>query len=154
VLDKKAGLADRERLELASACRTVARVLNAAPEAIDADPQALRARLKRLPRTPDGLSSGHWRNTMSRLTKALHLVGTVSARRRSKTPLPPSWQTLVDSIPDRNWRCQLMRLARYCADQNVEPGKVHDAVADAFGEAQQRFLVERPRQRHREACLS
>jgi integrase len=147
-------LGDRERKELACACRTVARVLGLEPAAIDADPSSLRLRLKALPKAPDGLSPGYWRNTLSRLGKALHLAGSVSARRRSKTVVSASWKPLIAAVPDRYLRCRLMKLARHCSAEGIEPDSVTDAVVAEFGAVLHRSLAERPKQSHREVCLA
>src|SRR5215472_13274360 len=149
--DQKA-IPQQRRHNLASAVRTVAKLLGQPPGDIAADPAAIRQRLLPFTAASAGMSKGRWRNLRSLLTAALKLAGVTIVRRRRRGPLPPAWEALLRRI-DRIERFRLSRFASYCSANGIAPEQVDDAVSEAFGALLLRqSLIERPKQVHREAC--
>src|SRR5262249_550042 len=74
VLISQANLSGRQKGELRSAVRTVARLLDGEPANIAADPAGLRRCLEMIAPEAHGISRGRWANLRSLLRKALGLV--------------------------------------------------------------------------------
>ena len=126
-----AGLAERRRQDMASAVRTVARLLGRAPEGIPADPRALGLRLKTVAPLAAGLSPGRWNNIRSLLRAALELIRPMT-KGRSTTPLSPAWQALADRLPTRADRTQLSRLMHWMSAKDIQPDVVTAEVLEGF----------------------
>jgi hypothetical protein len=118
-----AGLAERRRQDMASAVRTVARLLDRRLDDIPADPRALALRLKTITPLAGGLSPGRWNNIRSLFRAALELVRPMM-KGRSTTPLSPAWQVLADRLPTRADRMALSRLMRWLSGKGIEPDRV------------------------------
>src|SRR5689334_13528818 len=95
-----AELPKAQRQNLASAVRTVARLLDRPPELVPADPQRLAQRLQEISPVAAGLSKGRWANVRSLLHRALALTRPMLPGRH-RTTLSPAWQALYDSLPQR-----------------------------------------------------
>ncbi len=126
-----ADLAERRRQDLASAVRTVARLLDRKPEEIPADPRALALRLKAIAPIAAGLSARRWNNIRSLLRAALEHVRPMM-RGRSLAPLSPAWQTLADRISTRTDSSRLSRLMRWMSANGVAPATVTPEMLEAF----------------------
>ena len=85
---------------------------------------------------------------------ALTITGASTTGRRSTAALRPEWHELLARISDRYDRAKLSKLARYCSLRALPPEEVNDEVLSAFGEMLVRSTVERPKQVHRDACLT
>jgi integrase len=142
------------RRELASAVRVMGRLLGQPLTEIPADPRLLRARIAQITATSAGLSEPRWRNVKSLFNAALTIVGASAMGRRSNAALLPEWRDLMARIQDRYDRAKLSKLARFCSLSAVTPEKVTDVVLAAFGEMLAHSAVERPKQVHRDACLT
>jgi hypothetical protein len=116
-------LPERRRQDLASAVRTVARLLGRDPSAIPADPAALGRRLGQVSYAAAGMSLGRWANVRSLFRKALDLVRPVMAG-RSVVPLSPEWKTVWSALPTKSQKTRLSRLCRYFSGKGVDPGEV------------------------------
>lgn len=79
----------RQRQDLTSAVRTVARALGRTPAEIEADIPALRRRLTKITAEALELSKGRWANVRSLFGKALELAGS-SIRRQRNTEIAPA----------------------------------------------------------------
>jgi integrase len=144
----------QRRHDLVSAVHKVACLLGHQPGDIAADAATLRQRLLPFTAAGAGLSPGRWRNVRSLLSAALKLSGCTVARRRSPHSLSSDWTELLGRIPDRYERSRLSRLAGYCSAAAITAAQVDDAVVDAFGASLLASFIERPKQVHREACLT
>ena len=108
-----------QKRDQTSAVRTLARLLNAQPGDIPADPARLRQRLDGLAPAALGISAGRWRNLRSLLGKALALTRTVQPG-RSSDPISPAWEALLAGI-DFHSGVRLKPLLRFLTAQDVSP---------------------------------
>jgi hypothetical protein len=144
----------RRRQEMASAVRVMSRLLGQPATDIPADPRLLRGRIAQITATSAGLSEARWRNVKSLFNGALMITGASAMGRRSNEALRPEWRHLITRISDRYDRAKLSKLARFCSLRALSPKQVNDAVLTAFGEMLLHSAVERPKQVHRDACLT
>jgi integrase len=142
------------RQEIASAVRVMSRILGLPATNILADPQLLRGRIAQITANAASLSPARWRNVKSLFYSALTIVGASSMGRRSKAALRPDWRELLARISDRYDRAKLSKLARFCSLRALTPEQVTDAVLTSFGDMLVHSMVERPKQVHRDACLT
>jgi integrase len=121
-LVQKADLTAIQKRDQVSAIRTVARLLGAAPDDIDADPRRLRLRLEAIAPEAIGLSKGRWANLRSLMGKALE-HGRVMMPSRRVTPISSSWLVLLDQL-DKNRRTRLSAISRHFSNEGIEPSAV------------------------------
>ena len=144
----------RRRQEMASAVRVMSGLLGQPATDIPADPQLLGGRVAQITAAGAGLRPARWRNIRSLLSSALKITGASEAGRRSTRALRPEWDELLTRIPNRYDRAKLSKLARSCSHRALLPEEVNDEVLSAFGEMLVRSTVERPKQVHRDACMT
>src|SRR5215469_7608428 len=138
------------RQNLASAVRTVARLLDRPPELVPADPQRLAQRLQEIAPVAAGLSKGRWANVRSLLSRTLALTRPMLPGRH-RTKLSPAWRALYVGLPERGQAIRLSRPLHWLSDQGIEPGAVRLEDLERFGvELQQSSLAKRPEQSWRE----
>lgn len=142
------------RQEMASAVRVMSRLLGQPATDIPADPQHLRGRVAQITAAGAGLRPARWRNVKSLFNSALTITGASATGRRSTAALRPEWHELLARISDRYDRAKLSKLARFCSLRALTPEGVSDDVLSAFGEMLVRSTVERPKQVHRDACMT
>lgn len=119
------------KTELTSAVRTFSRCVGRAPAEIDANPVAIRALARYAKPELAGVSHGHFKNTLSRLKRALTEVGIAVDRRRNM-PLDPAWQTLLAPLPEMK-RVELRKFAGWCSARGIAPKAVgRQSFADYF----------------------
>jgi integrase len=134
VLEAIAAVSDltpQRRQNMASAVRTVARLLGRPPESVPADPRQLSRRLDEIAPEAAGITKERWNNVRSLLRAALALTRPMLPGRQLQT-LSPSWQALYDRLPARQRRMRLSRLLRYFSVRGIEPEMVTQAHGDAF----------------------
>jgi hypothetical protein len=134
--------------------RVLCRLIGQPAGDIPADPQFLRARIAQITAAATGFSEARWRNVKSLVYAALTIVGASAMGRRSNAALRPEWRDLMARISDRYDRAKLSKLASFCSSRALTPDQVTDAVLSEFGEMLLRSAVERPKQVHRDACLT
>lgn len=144
----------RRRQEMSSAVRVMSGLLGQPATAIPADPQLLKGRIAEITATGAGLHPARWRNVKSLFNSALTITGASETGRRSTALLQTEWQERMARIPDRYDRAKLSKLARFCSLRALPPEGVNDDVLTAFGEMLEHSTVERPKQVHRNACLT
>ena len=132
----------------------MSRLLGLPATDIPADPQLLKGRIAQITAAGAGLRPARWRNVKSLFNSALTITGASAMGRRSKAALRPEWHELLAHISDRYDRAKLSKLARFCSLRALTTEQVTDAVLTAFGEMLVRSAVERPKQVHRDACLT
>jgi hypothetical protein len=97
-LISRSDFTDRQKQEMRSAVRTVARILGGEPADIAADPPGLRRRLETVAPQAQGMSRGRWANVRSLLLKGVALSRPMMAG-RSAQPILPEWQSLMSGLP-------------------------------------------------------
>jgi integrase len=144
----------RRRQEMASAVRVMSCLLGQPATDIPSDPQLLRGRVAQITAAGAGLRPARWRNVKSLFNAALTATGASTTGRRSTATLRPEWHELLARIPGRYDRAKLSKLAGFCSLRALNPEGVNDEVLSAFGEMLVRSTIERPKQVHRDACLT
>jgi hypothetical protein len=105
-LISKADLPERQKQDMRSAVRTIAKLLGTEPAAIAVEPVALRRRLDELSPEAYGLSRGRWANIRSLLGKAIALARPMMPS-RNNVPVLPEWEALT-------YRLAFYRRVSYC----------------------------------------
>jgi integrase len=118
----QANLTVLQRRDQVSAVRTVARLLGAPPEAIDANVPLLRNRLQDLSSGAAGVTAGRWANIRSLFGRALSHVGSVQPS-RSLLPVSAAWEAMLADL-DRNRATRLRPLLRHLSSLGIEPSTV------------------------------
>jgi hypothetical protein len=132
-LISKADSSEKQKQDMRSAVRTVAKMLGAEPAAIAADPLLLRRRLEGIHPEGQALSRGRWANVRSLLCKALALARPVLPS-RSVMPLLPEWDALATGL-EFNRRVRLLPLLRFLSARSVRPTQATTADLEAYREA-------------------
>ena len=126
-------LTSRQRQDMLSAVRTVARLLGSPPQAIALDVQSLRRRMEGLAPLAHGLSTGRWNNVRSLFNKALELVRPMMPA-RSHAPIREDWTALLDLMP-ANRSTRLKPLLRYLSERQLGPAGVTREVLEDYRRA-------------------
>jgi integrase len=113
--------------------RTVARLLGAPPEDIEADPAKLRRRLEAIAPAAAGLSRGRWNNVRSLVGKALALARPMLPG-RTIAPLLPEWEQLLAPL-SRSRATSLLAQARHLSVRGIRPADVTLADLEAYRDA-------------------
>ena len=116
--------------ELTSAVRTICRCVARDPSEVDANPAALRALMRQAKPQLLQISDAHFRNSMSRLRKALAYAGIAVDRRRNM-PLLPAWEALLNTIPQTK-RDNLRKFSGWCSAREIHPEAVNEDVFDRY----------------------
>ena len=124
---------DRQKQDMRSAVRTVARLLGAEPVSIPAELASLRRRLETIAPEAHGLSRGRWRNVRSLLLKALALARPTMAGRNVQ-PILPEWGILAANLPF-NRRVRLLPMLRFLSARAKKPTEVTVADFEAYRQA-------------------
>jgi site-specific recombinase XerD len=124
------GILSKERSELISGIRTACRCFGRDPSEIDANPAAIRALAKYSKKKLAGVSDAHFRNSMSRLRRALTFVGIAVDRRRDM-PLGEPWVKLLTGLPDME-RVNLRKFVGWCSARGRAPADVDATVFDHY----------------------
>jgi integrase len=131
---ESADLLSRQRDDLKSAVRTVARFLNAAPEQISANPRLLTMRLEKVSPQSAGTSAARFANIKSLLRRALQMHGVMVVPGRIIKPMTPAWRNLYQQLPSPAHRMRLSKFFRWLSMLAVEPADMTTAHFLEFGE--------------------
>jgi hypothetical protein len=121
-LIEKGNLSPIQKRDQISAVKTLARLLDAKLDEIDADPARLRRRLETVAPQAAGLSRGRWNNIRSLVGKALALARPVLPGRQTARLLP-EWEALLAPLA-RNRASNLLAMARYLSVMGIPPQDV------------------------------
>ena len=125
-----ATLTARQRQDISSALRGLAKALQTPLESIPAHPGYLRDRLKGFTPAMAGLTASRWRNILSLTRFALKHAGLSHVPGRYREPLAPEWAELVRHLDTAQARFGLSRLFRYCSVHGIDPDGLDDGVID------------------------
>lgn len=146
-------LTTKQRQEMASAVRSMARWLGLMPEAIPANLGFLRRKLERINATSAGVSQGRFDNVRSLVMAAFRQAGLDAFKASYMCPLTPAWQALHDQLCSSYQSWGLSRFMRFCSSQGIAPDDVDQWAFDRFGTAlAEESLVKHPRADHQTAC--
>lgn len=133
-------LPEPRRKAMASAIRTVARMLRRPPESLPACPVQLRPLLAPVTPAMGRLTAGTWSNARSLLAAGLARVIPGFLPQRFDVVPSQGWAQCLEQVrPDRDALFLLGRLARWATVREIEPEQIDQAV---FGQYE-RDLVER-----------
>jgi integrase len=139
------------RAALASALRTMARLLGQDPQAMPAMPGIYRIRIARLTPAGTGLSTKRLANIRSDVLYALRRYGVIT-RRCALPALSPAWSVVWDRLT-KYQRCGLSRLMRWCSGRRIEPADLNDDVLMRFlNELEQESFIANPRSLVQRCC--
>ncbi len=136
-------LSPTRRRDMASAIRTVVRLLESAPERLPASPRLLNRRLNEIAPAAKGMTPARWANIRSLLRASLALLGP-SAPGRHLNALSPGWQHLWDSMEARALKIGLSRLMRFYSAAGIEPEAVTAETFDRFAEDLRNGILKDP----------
>ena len=125
----------RRRGEMASAVRTLGRVLGRLPHELPADTALLNRLMRTAMPAAVGVTPPRWANVRSLILRAMARTGCRIMPGRRLHPLAPAWAALDGSLPDRFARAILSRLMRWCSAEGLAPEEVDQAVVERFGRA-------------------
>src|SRR5262249_29376825 len=132
-LISKADLPKRQKQDMRSAVRILAKLLGTEPAAIAVEPAALRRRLDELSPEAYGLSRGRWANIRSLLGKAIALARPILPS-RTVAPLSPEWEALAAGLAFHR-RVTLLPLLRFLSARAIGPGQVASADLTVYRDA-------------------
>jgi hypothetical protein len=138
-----ADLPERRRQEIASALRTIARIIGKPPERIPSHPRLLAERLKQIAPLAIGISPGRWNNIRSLTRAGLALMQPMSPGRH-QNDLSSRWQGLFEQVESRTVRTSLSRLLRFCSARGLDPEAVTARTFDEFRLYLDDTLLKRP----------
>ena len=146
-------LSPRQRQDVASALRTLARLLKRPLSTLPCDVRSVRGLLEGIAPARHGIRKGRWANIRSLVYKALDLAGVRRLPGRLEEAPSPAWLRLLEHLPYRPYRVALLPFARHCEGQGVEPHRVCQPTFDAFGlELEEYSGRTRPREAFLDAC--
>jgi hypothetical protein len=122
----------RARRDLLSAVASAGRILRQPLENVPCDVALLNARLFERPPAAHRMGPEAFKSIISRLRRAMRLVGLHAPHKAGETGLPPEWEAFLAAIPIKPLRVGLRRLARYATAQMLVPDQVTDRVLAAF----------------------
>lgn len=105
-------------------------------EGIPAHAPSVRALLKRVDPTRNGIPHRRWAHCKKLIGTALRHLGLERMPARFEVPLTAEWRSLLMSAPDRPYRVAIQRFARWCSmrENGISPTHVQPADFDRFGE--------------------
>ena len=153
VVTRSQALTPRQQQDMASALRTLARLLS----------RPLSCFRATCPRCAGFSKGSRRRGTASRVgagpasarscSSAIELAGVPRLPGRSGEPLSPAWLRLLAPLPYRPFQVALLPFARSCSRQNIEPDLVDQATFERFARDLEDFSGRsRPREAYLDAC--
>ncbi len=123
------------RRDLFSAVKRISEMLGNAPVSLEADPLALREKLRMIRPAAFGVSAKTWSTLRSAFSAALQLAGVIDNTVRGGALRHPLWAPLMQSVAkDKRLSNGLAAFANWCAMSEIDPENVTD-------ESVQKFLV-------------
>ena len=110
----------RRRQDMASAVRSVAKVLGRGPAEVPTDMRILNAWLKRASPKAIGMSSSRWNNVRSLVRGAIALVQPVMSGRQ-ENPISEVWAAPYEQLAKVADRVRLTRLMRWLSARQITP---------------------------------
>jgi integrase len=125
-------LTARQRRDMASALRVLARCAGCPLDILPSDVPTVRATLDRIHPARHRMGVGRWRNVRALVYKSLEVAGVRRLPGRSSHPVSKIWRLHLDAIPERPYRWPLIAFARYCSSRAIGPDAVDQRVFDEF----------------------
>lgn len=126
------GLSDDTRRDLRSAVRGIARILHQPPANVVVDIVQLNRDIYRHAPAAHGLGHEAFEQMVSRLRRALRLVGWHAPDIKGEGRLSPAWKAFLGHVRPEGLRAGLRGLARFCDQRGLLPRDVDDALLARF----------------------
>jgi integrase len=153
VVTRSRALTPRQQQDVASALRTLARLLNRPLGCFPCDLPSVRRLLEGIAPARYGISRRRWANIRSLVFKAIALAGVPRLPGRSAEPLSPEWLRLLAPLPYRPLQVALLPFARSCSRLKIGPDLVDQATFERFARDLEDFSGRsRPREAYLDAC--
>jgi integrase len=120
------------RLNMASAVRTLGRILDRDLGLVPIHAPTLRRLIANASPGALGLSSTRWRNVRSGINRAIRLSGLSVNIAPERVPLTEAWEAVAVMAPDHARRSCLRRFGRFCCSLQITPGEVDDEIVQQF----------------------
>ncbi len=127
-------LPEARKREIASALRTVTKVLGTEPHLVPANLGELRDRIYAALPLAAGVSAIRWRNALSLLRQALALADRHAMPGSSRNGLLEAWSVLLHEPAAKPLQRGLSRFSKYCSAKDITPQAVTQAVFDKYGQ--------------------
>src|SRR4051794_38883310 len=131
-LQQRDDLTPRQRADLCSAVRVLARAMGLPLEGTPARLDTLRLRLPRVLPAAHGFSRQRWNTLRSQFTAALRLAGVELLPGRFRSGLGQDWAPLYERLPGRTLRHSLSRVLHFFSVQGIAPGDVDEGAFVRF----------------------
>src|SRR4051794_3825581 len=131
-LQQRTDLTLRQRADLCSAVRVLARAMGLPLEGTPARLDTLRLRLPRVLPAAHGFSRQRWNTLRSQFTAALRLAGVELLPGRFRSGLGQDWARLYERLSGRTLRHSLSRVLHFFSVQGIAPGDVDEGVFVRF----------------------
>lgn len=125
-------LSPRQKTDMASAVRSLCKVLNRPPAGLSTDVSALAKLIAEASPLSTGMTKGRWARIRSLALTALRTCGVNVLPGRSADQLSEAWALAVSTLESTRQRYGLSRLARYMSQRGVTPQEVGEAHFAAF----------------------
>jgi integrase len=122
-----------KKQDMASALRTIAKVLGVDLSELIADPGLLRRRLDMVTPEAFGISLRRWANVRTLLARALELARPITPS-RSYAEILPSWQALLSGL-GLSAQERVKPLLRYLSERGIEPAEVSIQILNEYRDA-------------------
>ncbi|MQA67002.1 MAG: hypothetical protein GEU76_14050 [Alphaproteobacteria bacterium] len=117
---------------MASAIRTLAKVLDRDPCQIPLYAPSYRQLITEASPGAIVLSASRWRNVRSDVNRAIRRSGLSVATPRALLPLTCEWETLVERLSTRTDRHLVRRFGRFCSGLQRQPDNVEGTLVDSY----------------------
>lgn len=124
-----------QRRDAVSALRSMARYIGRDPDAVPANTEWLRQRLRQLHPRQLGVSEKRFQNVKSAVLTVLRMTVTNNKRHNAFTAMSPAFEALYRSVPAPTEGYKLSRLFRWCSAAGIAPEDLEDSHIAAFEEA-------------------
>jgi integrase len=153
VVTRSQALTPRQQQDMASALRTLARLLNRPLSCFPCDLPSVRRLLERIAPARYRISRRRWANIRSLVFKAIALAGVPRLPGRSSEPPSPGWLDLFAPLPYRPFQVALLPFAKSCSRRNIGPDLVDQATFERFArDLEDLSGRSRPREAYLDAC--
>ena len=131
-IEAMSDLRPRQRRDLISALRSMARFIDRDPDLVPANTEWLRQRLRQLHTRQLRVSEKRFQNVKSSVMSALRMTVLNNKRLSAFPEMSAAFQKLYEAIPDRMLSYKLSRLFRFCSAHDLSPDDVDDVIITAF----------------------
>jgi hypothetical protein len=120
------------RNNMASAIRSLCRVVDRAAQFVPLHTPSLRKMIGKAAPGTVGISPSRWGNIRSDVNRAVRLSGLSVDVRPEQVPLTAAWERVAQLAPGPVRKSVLRRFGRFCCSLQLEPHEITDDSTDQF----------------------